>query len=220
MIHTASIACADLLNLQRDVTDLLEGGINFLHVDIMDGHDVPNLCMNIDHIKQLHALDDRFVIDTHLMVTNPMDYINRCASAGSSYFVTHQSNLPDVNDYIRQVKASGMKVGLVLKVDDPIDMIREYLGELDSVLLMSIVPGDYGRPFDPIVFDKVKELAAIKASKGYGFLIEVDGGVTPERAKQLKEYGADAAVAGVFTIFRQPEGISESIRKLNHFIES
>ena len=218
MIHSASIACADLLNIEKDVRELMAGGITFLHVDIMDGHDVPNFCMNLDHVKQLRTLSSELVIETHFMVTNPADFIDRTAAAGANYFTTHRSNIPDVNDYIRRVRASGMKAGLVLKLEDEIDSINDVIGDLDLVLVMSIVPGDYGRPFDVRAYDKVKALSELKRNKNLSFIIEVDGGVDYAIAKKLKEYGTDAAVAGVFTIFRQPEGIRASIERLNDYI--
>lgn len=219
MIHSASIACGDMLNIERDVRLLQEGGISFLHIDIMDGHDVPNICLNFDHIRQLRALSKDFVIETHLMVTNPMDFIDKCFESGSDYFVTHKSNLTNVNEYIAKVKEKGMKVGLVLKREDSVLEIKDFLKQIDEVLLMSITPGDYGRPFDPIVYEKIKQLNEIRKEKGFDFLINVDGGVTKEIAKRLKEYGADAAVSGVFTIFKQPEGILESIKSLNAYID-
>lgn len=218
MIHAASLSCGDILNLERDVRELMKGGITFLHLDIMDGHDVPNFCLNFDHIKQLRALSKDLILETHLMVTNPCDFIEKCASVGSDYFVVHPSNVSNVDDYIKKVKKTGMKVGLMVNIEDGIDSISPYLAQLDEILLMSVTPGDYGRPFNPIVYDKVSTLVKLKKDNNYHYIINVDGGVTKERARDLKKLGADATVAGIFTVFRQPEGICESIKKLNEFI--
>lgn len=220
MIHSASIACGDMLDLKKDVTELERGGIRFLHIDIMDGHDVPNFCLNLDHIRQLRKLNAGFVLETHMMVTNACDYIEKCAEAGSNYFIVHPSNVENIPDYLRKVKANGMKAGLALKTEDSVAMVMDYLDELDEVLLMSVTPGDYGRPFNPIVYGKVSALSALKKERGMNFLINVDGGVTREIARELKRCGADAAVSGVFTIFKQPEGIYQSIRNLNAFIDT
>lgn len=202
MIYASSLACANLLNLEADVRDLIRAGHPTFHIDIMDGHYVPNLCLNLDLVKALkHKFD--CVIDVHLMVEDPFSYIDTCAEAGVDYISFHLSGTKYPYRLLSQIQKAGMKGGIVLNPGNQVGELGNLVEEMDYCLVMSVEPGFSGQAFMDITYDKIMELNRIRRKKNLSFLISVDGGINVQNGRRCKYLGADMLVMGLFSFFNQ-----------------
>lgn len=207
-----TLACANYLHLQADIEAMDQAGVDFYHIDIMDGHYVPNLCLNFEFIQAVRQISNT-PMGAHLMVLNPMDYIKRLQESGITYVAAHIDVLKDNAGYfVDKVHRFGMKAGLVLSPEDPVEELLPYLKDLQYVLVMSVCPGFAGQAFQPEMMKKVEELKKIREEEGLDFLIEVDGGVGWDNVAMIKEAGADVVVAGVFAVFHQKESLYDACR--------
>lgn len=205
-----TLACANYLQLQKDIEDMDRAGVDFYHIDIMDGHYVPNICLNFEFIQAVKSVTAT-PLEVHLMVNNPLDYVGRLAGCGVEYVCAHIDVLNDNAEYfIDKVKRHSMKAGLVLSPEDSVQAVRPYLKDLAYVLVMCVKPGFSGQAFRGDMLYKVEELSRIRDEDGLDYLIEVDGGVGWENIRQVRRAGADVAVAGLFAIFGQEESLYEA----------
>lgn len=205
-----TLACANYLQLQKDIEEMDRAGVDFYHIDIMDGHYVPNICLNLEYIQAVKSVT-RTPLEVHLMVNNPMDYVKRLAACGVDYVCAHINVLNDNAEYfIDKVQKHNMKAGLVLSPEDSVRNIRPYLKEIAYVLVMCVKPGFSGQPFMEEMLHKVEELDRIRKEDHLNYLIEVDGGIGWVNIKQVRLAGADVAVAGLFAIFGQDESLYEA----------
>lgn len=205
-----TLACANYLQLQKDIEDMDRAGVEFYHMDIMDGHYVPNICLNFDIIQAVKSVTGT-PLDVHLMVSNPMRYVKRLADCGVEYVCAHADVLKeDAVYFIDKVHRHSMKAGLALSPEDDVKSIRPYLKDLAYVLVMGVTPGFSGQAFRESTLDKVYELDRIRKEEKFGYLIEVDGGIGWDNIKNVRRTGADVAVAGVFAIFGQEESLYEA----------
>ena len=199
-----SILSADFSQLGNEIKRLEEGGADMIHVDVMDGHFVPNLTIGPPVIKALRNYT-KLPFDVHLMIKPVHKYIKNYAEAGADIITIHPEATDSLEDSIKHIKELGKKVGVSLNPETKTDIIKEFLTEIDLILIMSVHPGFGGQKFIPGVLDKIKEIKNIKLKKNLKFDIEVDGGIDFNNSKLVIEAGANILVSGT-TIFKNNNG--------------
>lgn len=211
-IVSPSVLSADFANLERDTKMLNESKAEWIHIDIMDGQFVPNISFGLPVLKAIskHATK---VIDVHLMIATPDDYLEDFKDAGADILTVHYEACPHLHRTIQRIKDLGMKAGVALNPHTPVHLLTDIIQDLDLVLIMSVNPGFGGQKFIPHAIEKVKELKALITEKKSSALIEIDGGVNLDTGKLLVDAGADALVAGSF-VFGSDNPV-ETIAKLN-----
>tara|TARA_Y100000815_G_scaffold101998_1_gene90817 strand:- start:529 stop:1188 length:660 start_codon:yes stop_codon:yes gene_type:complete len=199
-----SILSADFSQLGNEIRRLEEGGADMIHVDVMDGHFVPNLTIGPPVIKALRNYT-KLPFDVHLMIKPVHKYIKSYAEAGANIITIHPEATDNLKDSIKHIKELGKKVGVSLNPDTKTDIIKEFLSELDLILIMSVHPGFGGQKFIPEVLSKIEELKDIKLKENLKFDIEVDGGIDFNNSKLVVKAGANILVSGT-TIFKNNNG--------------
>ena len=192
-----SILSADFANLERDVRELEQIGIDMFHIDVMDGNFVPNISFGFPIIEAIRSKTDK-IFDCHLMIARPEEYVERFCNAGCDMVSFHIEATNHADRVIQIIKNSGKKAGMVLNPQTPIESVKYLLPKLNYVLIMTVNPGFGGQKFIPEMLEKIEELAKIREEKGYSFLIQVDGGVNVETSKLCRDKGADLLVCGSF----------------------
>ena len=190
-----SVLSADLGRLREQVERAIEGGAEWIHVDVMDGHFVPNLSFGGPMIRALRRIIDR-PLDVHLMVRNPEHYINEYADAGANLFTFHPEATVHVQRHLAAVRERGMLAGLALNPSSPVALAEEVLDDLDLVLVMSVNPGYGGQSYLPSATEKIRRVRALLDQAGSRAVLEVDGGITTETIAEAWLAGADTFVAG------------------------
>ena len=199
-----SILSADFSQLGNEIKRLEEGGADMIHVDVMDGHFVPNLTIGPPVIKALKK-QSSLLFDVHLMISPVHKYIDDYADAGADIITIHPEATDNLKDSILKIKKLNKKVGVSLNPETKIDVITQYLNEIDLVLIMSVNPGFGGQKFIPEVLTKIKDLKKIQKDKSLAFDIEIDGGINFDNSKTAIKAGANILVSGT-TIFKSNNG--------------
>ena len=208
-----SILSADFSQLANEIKRLEEGGADMIHVDVMDGHFVPNLTIGPPVIKALRK-HCSLKFDVHLMISPVHKYIKDFSDAGADIITFHPEATENMKETISLIKSLDKKVGVSLNPDTEIKTISDYYDNIDLVLIMSVFPGFGGQKFIPEVLDKIKSLKEIKDKNNYNFDIEVDGGVNFSNSKDILNAGANILVSGT-TIFKENRGdIKKNIETL------
>ncbi len=196
MIKVApSILSADFGNLIKDIRQVEEAGADLLHLDIMDGHFVPNLTFGPVVLKPLTG-KIKLPLDVHLMVNNPEDFIKLFVPLGPLYITVHYEASRNLNDLIKVIKDEGIKAGISINPATPVESILNYLDKIDLILVMSVHPGFPGQKFMPEVLPKVKKLRQVIDEQKLKVDIQIDGGINGDNVKLVKEAGVDIIVAG------------------------
>jgi ribulose-phosphate 3-epimerase len=206
-----SILAADFACLGDGIRAVERGGAALLHVDVMDGHFVPNISIGVPVVASLHKAT-RMPLDVHLMIEQPELYIQAFAEAGADMISVHQEATPHLDRTLTMIREHGCRAGAVINPATPVSMLSEVFGKLDYVLVMSVNPGFGGQKFIPGALTKIRELKRIRESYNCSFRIEVDGGVGPDNVVDLVRAGAEILVAGT-SIFHTPDA-AEAVRSL------
>jgi ribulose-phosphate 3-epimerase len=190
-----SILSSDLLRLQEQVRLVEENGADMIHVDVMDGHFVPNITFGPTMVKVLKRIT-KLPLDVHLMITNPSAYIQAFAEAGADIITVHQEACVHLDRVLNQIREHCCRPGVSINPATPVASLSPILGIIDLVLIMTVNPGFGGQEFIPYTMHKIAELKAMKDRQKQTFMIEVDGGVNAHNARSIVEAGADILVAG------------------------
>ncbi len=209
----ASILSANFARLGEEVKSVEEEGADWLHIDVMDGHFVPNLTFGPMVVQTLRPLT-KLPLDCHLMVSDPAFWIPAFAGAGAEWITVHAEATPHLNRVLSQIRELGCKAGVSLNPASSLACIEEVLDDVDLVLLMSVNPGFGGQKFIESSVSKVKRLSTLRGSRS--FLIEIDGGINPSNVEELKKAGVDVFVAGsaIFSASDRAQAIAQFKSKL------
>jgi len=195
-----SILSADFSKLGEEIVSLEKAGADYIHIDVMDGHFVPNITIGPEVIKRLRPVT-KLTFDVHLMIAPVDPFIKDFAEAGADIITFHPEATEDISKTIKLIRSHGKKVGVSLKPLSPISLIENYLNEIDLILIMSVNPGFGGQKFMPEVLDKMKSLREIVDQKKLKVDIEIDGGINFDNSKKAKDFGANILVSGS-TVFK------------------
>jgi len=192
-----SLLSADFVRLEEEINNIQKAGADILHLDVMDGHFVPNLTFGLPVIKQIKDIT-KIPIDVHLMVTNPDKYLDTLGKWNIDYVSFHQEAETHIHRQLKVLQKYGVKAGIALNPATPVETIFPVVADLDFVLIMSVNPGFGGQSFLPLVYDKIEKLRKFSAEINPELEIEVDGGVNKSNAPKLISKGTDILVAGSF----------------------
>ena len=199
-----SILSADFSKLGEEIIALEKAGADYIHIDVMDGHFVPNITIGPEVIKRLRPVTN-LTFDVHLMISPVNNFIKDFAEAGADIITFHPEATENMSETIGLIKKLGKKVGVSLKPKSKINLIENHLNEIDLILIMSVEPGFGGQKFMPEVLDKMKELRDIVNNKKLSVDIEIDGGINFDNSKKAKDFGANILVSGS-TVFKEHNG--------------
>ncbi|WP_044567299.1 ribulose-phosphate 3-epimerase [Anaerococcus provencensis] len=206
-----SMMCADFRNLEKEVKNLEEAGVDSFHIDIMDGSFVPNFGMGMQDLKVISNITEKS-IDVHLMIDNPGRYIDLFVEAGANIIYVHPESDNQLGRTINKISDSGKKVGLAINPATSIETIKPVISLLDYVMVMTVNPGFAGQSYEDYVDLKIKDLVNLKSENS--FKVIVDGAISPEKVKYLSNIGVDGFVLGTSSLFGKDRSYSDILSEL------
>lgn len=210
-----SILSADFAHLSRDIELVENFGVDYIHVDVMDGQFVPNITFGPSVVSALRPVT-KLPLDVHLMIVDPERFIPDFAEAGADIISVHVESTPHIHRALQLIKQHGTKAGVVINPGTPVEMIEPILSMADLVLVMTVNPGFGGQKFIEETLDKIRHLDRLRKEHHYDYEIEVDGGIVLETAKQCRKVGADVFVAGSFIY--NSDNVEKSIHALREVL--
>ncbi len=214
---SASLVCADLMNLGDQVRKLEEAWIDYIHIDIMDGHFVPRFGLMPEVVKQVRSMTN-IPMDVHMMTNNPEPYIASFIEAGANIIAVHVEDNPNLHRTIKMINNAGAMAWVVLNYATPLDVLDYILDDIGFIMLMAINPWIVGHKVIPGIYQKIKDLKD-KVKNYPDIIIEIDGGVTPETLPEMVKCGANMLVCGTGTIFRPAELVKEKTIELRWIVD-
>jgi ribulose-phosphate 3-epimerase len=211
-----SILSADFAHLGDAVQAVEQAGADWVHVDVMDGHFVPNLTFGPKMVADLHKAT-ALPLDVHLMIERPDDWVDRYIEAGATYVVVHIEAVKDVRATLARIRKRGARAGLTLNPETPVDAVIPFLSDVDLLLVMSVHPGFGGQKFIESALDKVRLVRRALDERKVAAELEVDGGIKVDNALRVAEAGASVLVAGS-AVFEDPEGVSAAVAKFDRVL--
>ena len=209
-----SVLAADFARLGDQIAEADEGGADYIHLDVMDGHFVPNLTFGVPIIAAVRGSTEA-LFDVHMMVDSPEDYIDELAAAGADIITVHVEAVDQLHQVIKQIKDSGALAGVALSPATPVTTLQHILPELDLVLIMSVNPGFGGQSFIPNTIGKIAQVRSMLDDNGLTTKLEVDGGIGPNNAEDVVKAGARVLVAGS-AVYSSADGVASAITAIRH----
>lgn len=213
----ASLVCGDMLHLESEIRSLEEGGIDYIHFDVMDGHFVPRLGLHPEMLAAVKSMTD-VPVDVHMMIDNPDPFIPAFVRAGGDIIVVHAESTKHLHHTIKLIRDAGARAGVALNPATPLSVLDYVLDDIDLVMLMAINPGIVGHKLIPRILDKISELKE-KLVDYPNMIIEVDGGVNPESVHEMIRRGANLLVCGTSMIFKPDIAVGEKLKEVRKDID-
>jgi ribulose-phosphate 3-epimerase len=207
-----SILSADFTRLGEQIAEVTRAGADYIHVDVMDGHFVPNITIGAPVVASIRPVTS-LPLDVHLMIEHPERYISEFVQAGADIITVHVEASPHLRSTIRLIKERGVKAGVSVNPPTPLSAVEEFLPHVDLILIMSVNPGFGGQSFIPETLPRIANMRKILDDRGLSAELEVDGGITADNAPDIVKAGANVLVAGN-SVFRAKEGIGRALRRL------
>ncbi len=212
-VQAPSLANINLLDLGDQMRELKKAGVTLFHIDIMDGHYVPNLCFPLEVVKDLRRDYKDVELDVHLMVENPMDYVDRLAEDGVDYISFHADGTRFVRRLLTRIRGKNVKAGVVINPSQPVSVIEPYAEYLDYATIMAVEPGISGQTCLPGTIERVRYLSTYRKEQGLDFKIFLDGGMSYGIIEECIRGGADVIITGNYAVFQQADGIAGAVRR-------
>ena len=210
MINAPSIANCDLLNIGKQIDEIIAGNVTFLHIDLMDGNYVPNLLFPTSIVKAIKTKYPNIITDVHLMVNNPDNYVDLLKKYGADYVSFHIDSTSFVIKLLTKIRNKGIKGGVVINPSQRIDIIEPFINYLDYIVLMTVEPGYAGQIFMEGSLERLDELNKLREKYNAKFLISIDGGIDYPNSKECLKRGAEILVTGIYTVFNQTDSLTEA----------
>lgn len=213
-----SLMCADMLNLQSEITILDNLGVEYIHLDFMDGKFVPNITLDASLIKSVKSVLNNMKRDIHIMAFEPQNYFDRMEIGKDDIVSVHLEACSDLHTVIENIRSRNARPFAAISPDTPAYALKDYLSEIDGVLVMTVYPGFAGQPIAKGSFEKICEVRKIIDDSGKNLILEVDGHVSWDLCKKMRDCGADLFVAGSSSVYSKGMGIEEAVKKMRNLI--
>ena len=209
-----SILAANFANLEGDLKRMMRAKCFWTHLDVMDGHFVPNITFGPPLVESVRAVSPRLFLDAHLMISKPLDFVERFAAAGADLITFHAESVENMHVLISAIRGAGCKVGVSIKPKTSIRTIEPILGKVDMVLVMTVEPGFGGQELMPSALNKVRQLAQVRQKNKWNYLIQVDGGINIKTVGLATAAGANILVAGTAVFGKEKDSVGANVQQL------